>query len=816
MPARSRGKRADCVILLPSGAIKAAPNQPETAVRMSDTETTPTPERPRRRRWPYWIAALVVVLAGLVALAVWYLPVIAAPIVRDAVARAGLEPVAFEITDIGWRSASLEAVEVGEAPDLTIARIGLGYTPADLLKGEVGRVTLGGVRLRARYGDDGLDLGALNPLLAGEGGTGGGIPVEHVAVEDAAIDLETAQGQVLLAFGGEANVTGDDLDVVLSARLSGDVARGQGEVRFTRTGGTSALTISDLLLEGRAPGLAGTLALEDARLDASLSGNVVTGTLASGLVFEADADAALPVAAADADFDGGFRYDIEGGEASLTLAACVPLAVTAVPDAGWEVGAVSLCPVEGQPAFRNDFSATGSLGAALDIPATSFTLDGTARGETPAMELRASGPLASPVIEAALAGGEARLTGQNVLVTGLRGTATVRLGGEGAAAELDLATARVTDLQAATRFSPLLVSGDLALDSFDSGTIRGPVRVASAGGRALGAGSLRHDLGTGSGRIDFDTGRLTFSDEGFQPQEIVPALSGVVAAVSGTARIAANLAWGPNGLGASGATVEMTNLGLQAPAARFAGVAGTLTFSNLSPIRTQGPQQITIGRVDAGVPLTGGSATFEVEPGGAVIVRNAQWPFAGGALVVTSEALNTNADVQRAQLKATGLSLGELLVLIDLDGLSGNGTLGGTVPIEIRDGTVYVVDAVLEAEPGGAIKYQSQTSEAAAESAEGASIAFRALENFQFRVLRLEVDGPTSGDLAVRVLLEGSNPAVYDGYPIRLNLNTEGPFMQLIQRSTAGFRPLDVVTGRETLDGVEVERVGPEDGGEGQ
>lgn len=783
---------------------------------MSDTATEQTPVRRKRRRWPYWVAALVLLLAVLAALVVLYLPVIAAPIVRDAVVRAGLEPVKFEITEIGWRSASLEAVEVGAAPDLSVDRINLGYTPADLLKGEVGSVTLGGVRLQARYGEDGFDLGALNPLLAGEGGTGGGIPVERIVVEDAEINLETAQGQVLLAFDGEASVSGDDIDAALTARLSGDVARGQGEVRFSRTGGTSALTISDLVLEGRSPGLSGQLALEDARLDASLSNKKVTGTLASTLAFEADADAALPVAAAKADFDGGFSYDIEGGAASLTLARCVPLAVTATPDAGWEVGEVSLCPVEGQPALRNDFSETGSLGAALDIPATSFTLDGTARGETPVMELRASGPLAAPVIEAALAGGEVRLTGQNVLVTGLRGKATVRLGGEGAAVELDLATARVTDLQAAARFSPILVSGDLALDSFDGGTMRGPVRVASAGGRALGSGTLRHDLGTGRGRIDFDTGTLTFDDEGFQPQEIVPALSGVVAAVSGTARIGANLAWGPNGLGASGATVEMTNLGLQAPAARFAGVAGTLTFSSLSPIRTQGPQQITIGCVDAGVPLTGGSATFEVEPGGAVIVRNAEWPFAGGALVVTSEALNTNADVQRAQLKAAGLSLGELLVLIDLDGLSGNGTLGGTVPIEIRDGTVYVVDAVLEAEPGGAIKYQSQTSEAAAESAEGASIAFRALENFQFRVLRLEVDGPTSGDLAVRVLLEGSNPAVYDGYPIRLNLNTEGPFMQLIQRSTAGFRPLDVVTGRENVDGVEIERVGPEEGGEGE
>jgi hypothetical protein len=81
-------------------------------------------------------------------------------------------------------------------------------------------------------------------------------------------------------------------------------------------------------------------------------------------------------------------------------------------------------------------------------------------------------------------------------------------------------------------------------------------------------------------------------------------------------------------------------------------------------------------------------------------------------------------------------------------------------------------------------------------SVQGLDLALRALEDFRYRTLRVEVGGEITGEMTLAIRVEGSNPEVYDGYPIQLNLNLEGPLAAVVQGSTTGFRVQDAVEKR--------------------
>lgn len=778
----------------------------------------PPARRRRRRGVRVLLAAAGVVLAGLAA-AVWFLPVLVRPAVEAAAASLGVRDITFEIERIGWREAALSGIALGDpatGPGARIEAVRLTYSPLAVLRGRVDAVELDRPVVAAAYGPEGFDPGPLAPLLEGGGEPGGGVPVGTVRVVGGRAVLRLRDGEIAAAIDGEARLaTAARHEGEAAVRMSGLVEGGLALAWRADDAGL-AMDARDVTAAAMLTGLGARVSLADAAIEVASSGSGVRVEVRglAGLGFEDG-----PVAGASLDLDLAAAFDAATGTASAALAGCAPLALELSPDAGWQADGMSICPDADRALFAAALLEDAWSGAAhAQVPGFAVRVDGVLAGTAPAAQVSAEFGAAAPVISARLSGGDVTMPEQAVRLAGFDARVSASPGagagagaGTGAAAKLVVSRLAAADLARPVRFAPVSLSGTLVLDAAGGGmAVSGPLTVTTPEGRALARARLRHDISDGAGRLDIDTGPVRFSGDGLQPQAAVPALSGIVAAVTGEAALAGRIAWSRGGLGASSGAVELRGIGLQAPAARFEGVTGRVAFSSLWPVRTDGPQTVEIGLLDPGVPLAGGRATVEIAGGGEVVIRNAEWPFAGGALVVTSEALRPGAEVQRAELQALSVDLGQFLALIDLDGLTGTGALAGRVPVEIREGSVFVRAAVLEAEPGGTIRYRSETAEAAGETAEGASLAFRALENFRFRVLRVEVDGPVDGDLTVRVALEGSNPDVYEGYPIKLNIRTEGAFMELVRRGTVGFRPLDVISGDEDLRGIEVERVDPE------
>jgi hypothetical protein len=62
---------------------------------------------------------------------------------------------------------------------------------------------------------------------------------------------------------------------------------------------------------------------------------------------------------------------------------------------------------------------------------------------------------------------------------------------------------------------------------------------------------------------------------------------------------------------------------------------------------------------------------------------------------------------------------------------------------------------------------------------QGVELLFTALADFRYQSLTAIVRGYLDADLTVELQLRGSNPELYEGYPIELNVNLEAPIMPL-------------------------------------
>lgn len=790
-------------------------------------------DRPRRgvlRRIRWWVLGLFLVLGiGIVGL-VHYLPSLARPIVQSAAADLGLVGLDLQFDAIGWRRATLSNVTVGrgdEAGDaLSVGRVDLTYTPLDLWAGRIGTVSVDDMVVRGRLVDGAADFGGLNPLIDRLTAPGDpsasveqtSVPLDRVDLRNGTLLLETPDGDLQVGLDGAFEVAPDTsaLAAGFDVRLSGDLASGGGRMDATSDVGGQVLRITSFNLESDHDRLPGKISLSgvDAEMRLGKAGTA-EASIAGDLAFAERPGQPLPVTYASAPVDLTAHFDLEEGSGSFSMGECMAVTLNAAADAIWKLNGLRFCPADARPLLSIDV-ASMSLRSDFSVMPARMELADTLKGVLPRMDATIRQGTDGRVVAAvAMTGGDIALPQQDLRLENISADVTLAPGGAGQLGRLDIDHVRVTDTQAAKRFAAVVASASVSLDGLGedgvlSSRLKGPVTVKTPSGVVLAKATVTHQLASGEGQLDFKAGPLSFVEGGLQPQELAPVLLGVVAAVSGQVSASGTIAWTNKGVRRSSARTELVNVGLQASAARFAQVSGDLEFSSLVPVRTQGTQAISIGVVDAGLPLEGGIALVRVEGGGDVIIENAQWPFAGGQLVLTSGALNTRADVQRAELAALSINLRELLNLVEMEGLSGEGVLGGAVPIEIRDGSVYVMQAKLAAEPGGVVRYQNASTDAAGQTAEGANIAFQALENFHFQVLSLEIDGPVDGDLTLKITLQGANPDLLEGYPVHLNISTQGAFLDLLRRGTVGLRALDVVTGKENLDGLDVERVGPE------
>ncbi|MGB8275431.1 MAG: YdbH domain-containing protein, partial [Alphaproteobacteria bacterium] len=373
-------------------------------------------------------------------------------------------------------------------------------------------------------------------------------------------------------------------------------------------------------------------------------------------------------------------------------------------------------------------------------------------------------------------------------VTAERPQASLPFRAGGLAAPGTFGIAKIVSSRQPPLFAPLRLQGRLApkddafafsADALDSS---GAVRVTLSG---------RHDSGSGRGAAELRLPPLTFDPGALQPAALVPALAPLTG-VHGTVGADVRLAWGgpePAGEG----TVSISNLTFSSDAAAVEGLQGTIRFDRILPPATPPGQTITVKRIDAGVPIDDITIRFRVEPANGLEARlrieNAAVGFAGGRLLVRDAVFDPKSSAQAVTIEAAELDLERMLQALGVEGLSGTGRLDGKVPIEMGAQGIAVAAGRFAAKTPGVIHFRSDRAARVLEAGgESAQLMLRALEDFHYTELAVEIEKSPTGDARMTLHLLGRNPAVMEGHLFEFNINVTGNVEKLLSALLEAYR----------------------------
>lgn len=198
-----------------------------------------------------------------------------------------------------------------------------------------------------------------------------------------------------------------------------------------------------------------------------------------------------------------------------------------------------------------------------------------------------------------------------------------------------------------------------------------------------------------------------------------------------------------------------------------------LTDSNLTIL----PSTLSIEAIDIGIPVTNVNLSLAGSLD-TLTVSDASAELLGGhasAGQFDYEIEPGNADIT---VTLSDIDLSEILALEGED-VSGTGRLSGTVPVLLRDNALSVEAGVMNASGPGTIMLSNAL--AAGITQPGLDIAFKALENFSYEALGINVNYDKVGNMQLGVRLEGHNPDLEDGRPVHFNLNVSENIPVLLQ-----------------------------------
>lgn len=297
-----------------------------------------------------------------------------------------------------------------------------------------------------------------------------------------------------------------------------------------------------------------------------------------------------------------------------------------------------------------------------------------------------------------------------------------------------------------------------------------------------------HALAAGAGRAQLQLEPIRFAEGGLAPGDLLPALGALIPSAAGSVEARGELGWSAAGIEGF-LDVGLSDLALQTPAARLERINAAVRIDGPWPPRIPRGQLVSVARVDFGLELTRGIVSYGIRQDGVLELDTAVWSFAGGT-IRTAGAIDLFAGEKQILLTVEDVDLAQLLELVNLEGLSGEGRLGGRLPLTLRHGNVLIRQALLESsEEGGWIRYRPEGSAAALGLAgQALDDLLQALRNFRFERLSLAVDGDAQQALVVAVSLSGANPEHRDGQPYNFNLNVDGRLADLIRQSTSAYQ----------------------------
>jgi hypothetical protein len=711
---------------------------------------------PRRR---IVVAALVLAAVGLliaVAVGVAWRRESVAWLLRERARAMGLEDVSFRVGRVGANGFDLQDVRVGGG--VRIAAVDVRFGPASLARGRLAALSIEGARISARVSAEGLEIPALAALRRDGDGSGGALvppalPASRLRVEEARLEVETRSGPLRM-----------DLDARIDTSLSG-ASDGDADLRFQHELGSGELLLH---AEGGPDDLRGELIVR-----ATADGELLPGWQLAGATVSADLEWRLA--------DRELRVDADG---------CVQLGVESLRAPGGFVlnAPVSWCGGPSSDALlRLSEDATGGLAFEADLALPEASLDARVEdGETPLRVVGVAPQLGvrvwtsdadESVVEFTSAEGRFVVSPWELETRGF----AVRLQrGGGIPPSGALRLESISDLRFPERFVPLSVALDLVPEG-EAVAFSGSLGDADGVLRVEANGTM--DADAGAGMASLALAPLEFVPSGLQPGSLSPRLGDSLTSASGRLEGAGEVVWGPDGTSID-ATLGVHAVDASGTFGVVEGLEAALVVTGPWPPVSPSPQEISVARIQtAGAEFSDGVVNYRVAEGGALVVESARWNFAGGR-IRSAGTLNAQGVDDHLVLRVDGVDLDQLLKFASLEGLEGDGSLSGRLPLMRVGDRVEIRAGELHSTRPGWIRYRD--AETLSQAGGAGSFHFGAtmdaLRDFPYKAMKLTLTGDTRGLVDLEIRLEGSHqdPEVFGGHPINLNLNVQAELSDLV------------------------------------
>jgi len=783
------------------------------------------------RRLAGWLIGLFAAALLLASIAVVFREAVVARAAEAYLAARGFPEASISVGDIGFRGATL--VDLALGPGLpTVERLEARYRIIEVLGLRLRGVRIHGLRARVDFRE--LEtIRRLAGLLPGGAGGGSFVPGPDIGVSDARIELaNTGIGDVVLAAGGSLDLTQPRARAMFDARSLG-LPKGvlkaleRAELRVTAMGPSdqeSAAPHALARISARLGDDEGELTLgadvawaRGERFDGATKVGVnleIRGAsladhrLASlswrseGTVTGRSANIAGPLKAeAPVLRSGGLTVKDVGLEGEVGLSAGPRIRFAASMARGRV--RIAAPPVLGPvrikgpvdlaiPSVRVDYAPDRGLVLnarivpdavdAVVVREAGDDIELTARAKAVEASLQVADGIGGRLL---LSDGAVRIAGKGLAGENIQATIPFpfRLAGRPI-----VLSGRVKSTSDPVLFAPLAI--DIrATPEVDAFSLSGAVELPGLGVRLPLRGRFAHP--ERRGRIDFGPAALEFRPGALQPRMLGAALDAVKQA-AGAVTLAGALDFKPDTPLDGEIAVDIDALTLAMAGFRIEGLAGKLRLDRLFPPRTPGVQALSARRAVLGLPLDKPTMRFRLEPKEArstVLIERAEGRLAGGLVYLDKERFDPSAERNRFVIAVRRLSLERLLRDWAMEGLSGTGTISGTIPVVLMSKGAGIEPSTLEAEGVGVLRVNWGSARGALlRQGDEVALMVRALEDFRYSSLRITVARPLEGSLSLKVAMEGRNPAVRAGHPFRFNISFSGNLENILAAVAEGRR----------------------------
>ncbi len=227
------------------------------------------------------------------------------------------------------------------------------------------------------------------------------------------------------------------------------------------------------------------------------------------------------------------------------------------------------------------------------------------------------------------------------------------------------------------------------------------------------------------------------------------------------------------------------------PHATINGLHAALSIPIQWPLQLETPQSFQAKTVLAsGFPLTDVTGRFTYEDN-TLNILSLSGQTLGGSVAIEKTRIKIPFKEIKTNVQLNHIELAQGLALAGVDGLDGEGTLSGILPISYANGKIQFDEGGLTALKAGTITYAPTNPPAFLQEGGQARMLADIFRDFRFKTLSMTLNGipgaEKSDTLTLGARIEGYNPSFYDGHPVSFNLTLSGDLDTVLQQGLKGL-----------------------------